>query len=87
MPDDAGSLARELDRIIAGRPVSLVGNAASLLSSAKGEAIDRGCVVRLSSGIPVDPVAQGRRIDVHCFSTQPSLKRNLRLTGWRIWLR
>ncbi|CTQ31280.1 hypothetical protein [Jannaschia rubra] len=83
-PIDETRLSADLRRIIAGRPVSLVGNAASLLASGHGSRIDAGCVVRLNSGIPVRPAAQGRRIDVHCFSTRPSLERNLRLAPWRI---
>ncbi|WP_055663914.1 hypothetical protein [Jannaschia seosinensis] len=87
MSDDASALRADLDRVIAGRPISLVGNARSLLDTGHGAAIDRGCVVRLNSGIPVRRSAQGRRIDIHCFSTRPSLEYNLRRGGWRTWLR
>lgn len=84
---DETRLSANLVRIIAERPVSLVGNAASLLTSNFGPLIDTGCVVRMNSGIPVRPAAQGRRIDIHCFSTRPSLDRNLRLAPWRIRFR
>lgn len=60
-----------------GQPISIVGNAASLLNSKHGPLIDGSCVLRMKAGIPTRPAAQGRRIDVHCFSTKPNLLKNL----------
>ena len=84
---DSRQLGEMLNQIIGGRTVSLVGNAASLLSTNLGEQIDAGCVVRLNSGIPIRPTAQGRNIDIHCFSTRSSLEQNLRKAPWRVRLR
>jgi len=80
-------LKENLQTIIAGRRLSLVGNAASLLRLKQGAEIDAGCVVRLNSGIPIHKSAQGRRTDVHCFSTRSSLRYNLGRATWRVRLR
>lgn len=85
--DNVSPLRNDLTRIISGRPVSLVGNAASLLTSRLGTQIDQGCVVRLNSGIPISPAAQGRRVDIHCFSTRSSLAMNLKKAKWRVRLK
>jgi len=79
-------LRSELTRAFAGRPISIVGNATSLLTKAYGATIDSGCVLRMNAGIPVDPKAQGRRTDIHCFSTLPSLETNLGSARGK-WLR
>lgn len=83
----AHELKSNLQTIIAGRHLSLVGNARSLLRQRFGAEIDAGCVVRLNSGIPIRKAAQGRRTDVHCFSTRSSLNYNLGRASWRVRLR
>ena len=80
-------LREALARVIAGRPVSVVGNATSLLATRHGALIDRGCVLRMNAGVPVRAAAQGRRVDIHCFSTRPNLRYNLGRASWRVWLR
>lgn len=80
-------LLANLDRAIRNRPICLVGNAASLLSSKHGVAIDEGCVVRLNSGVPINAAAQGRRVDIHCFSTLSSFQSNMKKASWRVRLR
>ncbi|MFP5077245.1 hypothetical protein ACLE20_08040 [Rhizobium sp. YIM 134829] len=86
--DEEGALRRALMAVVAGRPISLVGNARSLLDQTHGVEIDRGCVVRLNSGVPIHAAAQGRRTDIHCFSTRSSLEENLRRATWRVrWKR
>lgn len=79
-------LRLELSRVIAGRPISIVGNATSLLTKAHGATIDSGCVLRMNAGIPIDNKAQGRRTDIHCFSNMPSLQTNLGSARGK-WLR
>lgn len=86
--DEERALGQALTRAVAGRTISLVGNARSLLDGRLGPQIDAGCVVRLNSGVPIRPAAQGRRTDIHCFSTRSSLEDNLRRAGWRVrWKR
>ncbi|WP_435168748.1 glycosyltransferase family 29 protein [Falsirhodobacter sp. 1013] len=87
MQDSKLDLKSELQKVIAGRRLSLVGNAASLLRQRLGEEIDSGCVIRLNSGIPIHKRAQGRRTDIHCFSTRSSLQYNLGRATWRVRLR
>ncbi|QYK41497.1 MAG: 2-amino-4-hydroxy-6-hydroxymethyldihydropteridine diphosphokinase [Paracoccaceae bacterium] len=66
----AGERREPFDAIFAGRTVAVVGNAASLLGTRHGAAIEAAdCVVRMNLGVPVDPVAQGVRTDVLAFST------------------
>ncbi|MDB6453080.1 hypothetical protein [Falsirhodobacter sp. 20TX0035] len=84
---DVLHLRNMLSRLVAGRPVSLVGNAASLFSSRHGAEIDAGCVVRLNSGVPVRARAQGRRVDLHCFSTMSSFRYNMGRARWRVRLK
>lgn len=67
--------------------VNIVGNASSLLETKYGEEIDAGCVVRMNSGIPTKRTAQGRRTNIHCFSTRSSLQYNLGRAHWRVRLR
>jgi len=55
---------------VAGRSVSVVGNAASLLARDHGAAIDaRDVVMRMNRALPTDPRSQGLRTDVLAFST------------------
>ncbi|MBB4276715.1 hypothetical protein [Rhizobium mongolense] len=84
---DVDKLCFDLRRVIAGRKISLVGNAASLLSSRYGAQIDDGCVVRINSGVPIRPAAQGRRVDIHCFSTRSSFLYNMGRASWRVRLK
>lgn len=84
---DEDQFCLNLRRIVAGRNISLVGNAASLLSSRFGAQIDEGCVVRLNSGVPIRPAAQGRRVDIHCFSTRSSFLYNMKRAPWRVRLK
>lgn len=84
---DEDQLRFNLRQIVAGRKISLVGNAASLLSSRFGAQIDDECVVRLNSGVPIRPVAQGRRVDIHCFTTRSSLLHNMKRASWRVRLK
>ena len=74
---DIEQLAAAIAGRIAGRPVAIVGNAQSLLAGSFGPEIDRKCVVRMNAGIPSNAAAQGQRVDIHCFSTWPSLQDNL----------
>ncbi|MEP9388923.1 hypothetical protein [Mesorhizobium sp. KR9-304] len=83
---DEDRLRLELGRVVAGRPLSIVGNATSLLASTHGALIDSGCVLRMNAGIPINRKAQGRRTDIHCFSTMPALQMNLGSAKGR-WLR
>lgn len=83
---DEARLRFELERILAGRPLSIVGNARSLLAGTHGRLIDSGCVLRMNAGIPVNRKAQGRRTDIHCFNAMPVLSKNLRSARWG-WLR
>lgn len=76
--DDVDGIAKLLRDRVAGRRVALVGNASAILSGRDGAEIDRHCVVRMNAGIPTAPHAQGSRVDMHCFSTWPSLSDNLR---------
>lgn len=84
---DEDQLSFNLREVIAERRVSLVGNAASLLSSRFGAQIDDGCVVRLNSGVPIRPAAQGRRVDIHCFTTRSSFLDNMKRASWRVRLK
>ncbi len=77
-------LRSELQGILADRPLSIVGNASSLLAGTHGSLIDAGCVLRMNAGIPVNRKAQGHRTDIHCFSTMPVLQRNLRRARGRL---
>lgn len=53
-----------------GKSIAIVGNSQSLLLDTHGQDIDsHDIVVRMNMGFPSDPVAQGRRFDVWCFST------------------
>jgi hypothetical protein len=55
---------------VAGKSVSVVGNAASLLARDHGAAIEgRDVVIRMNRSLPIDPRSQGRRTDVLAFST------------------
>jgi hypothetical protein len=74
-----------LDRTITGRPVSVVGNAASLLTGNHGKLIDSGCVLRMNAGVPVSRNAQGNDIDIHCFSARPNFDTNMQRAR-RHWL-
>lgn len=59
---------------LAGKSVAIVGNASSLLSHAYGDLIDgHDVVVRMNRGVPFDPVAQGHKRDIWCFSTIPEI--------------
>ncbi|TCU21215.1 hypothetical protein EV130_11172 [Rhizobium azibense] len=84
---DLDQFCFNLRSVIAGRRVSLVGNAASLLTTRFGQQIDDGCVVRINSGVPIRPAAQGRRIDIHCFSTRSSFLYNMGRASWRVRLK
>lgn len=85
LDETADPLQVHLNRTIGGRTVSVVGNAASLLASRHGELIDSGCVLRMNAGVPVDQTAQGRNVDIHCFSARPNLDRNMQQARRR-WL-
>lgn len=88
MSDPNQTLQNELRRIVGERnTINIVGNAASLLGSRYGVEIDTGCVVRMNSGVPIKPAAQGRRTDIHCFSTESSLLYNLSRASWRVKLK
>jgi hypothetical protein len=84
--DNEARLIVELERVVSGRPLSIVGNATSLLAGAHGDLIDSGCVLRMNAGVPVNRKAQGHRTDIHCFSTMPALQKNLR-SARQPWLR
>jgi hypothetical protein len=85
--DEMRLLAMSLEKIVAGRTICLVGNAASLLKTSHGPEIDNGCVVRLNSGVPIRTAAQGRRVDLHCFTTYSSFQENMRRSSWRVRLK
>lgn len=85
--EQASDLRADLERIIADRPVSVVGNAASLLTSRFGPLIDKGCVFRMNCGVPIRASAQGRRVDVHCFTNRPSFVYNMSRAQWRVRLK
>lgn len=52
-----------------GKSIAIVGNANSLLSHQYGSLIDEHeVVVRMNRAFPLDPVAQGTRFDLWCFS-------------------
>lgn len=71
--DDARQEARlaPLREALSGRSVAVVGNAASLLESAHGAAIDaHDVVVRFNRGFVRNPASQGRRTSIHCLATQ-----------------
>lgn len=78
MDTDVSCLASCLAARIRGQPVAIVGNATTLLSGDYGREIDKRCVVRMNAGIPMKPNAQGRRVDIHCFSSWPNLKENMK---------
>jgi len=62
---DLATLLEFLD----GKSVAIVGNATSLLSHQYGSLIDEHeVVVRMNRAFPRDPVAQGTRFDLWCFS-------------------
>jgi hypothetical protein len=86
-PDDEQELSSRLEQVIAGRCVSVVGNASSLLGSRHGALIDSGCVLRMNAGIPVKRAAQGQQVDIHCFSNRPSLEMNIRRRRRHLLLR
>ena len=76
--EDEDRLRSSLERVIAGRTVSVVGNASSLMKGKHGALIDSGCVLRINAGIPIHDSAQGRKVDIHCFSNDRSLATNIR---------
>jgi hypothetical protein len=41
----------------------------------------------MNAGVPVNRAAQGAKVDIHCFSTRPTLDRNLKKArrGWLPW--
>jgi hypothetical protein len=87
MPGANDRLHAALSEAIAGRPVAIVGNATSILGRSDGHLIDSGCVLRMNAGIPVKRASQGAKVDIHCFSTRPTLERNLKKArrGWLPW--
>ncbi len=59
---------KALRDVVGDRPLAIVGNAASLLRSDFGVAIDTHVVLRMNNGLPIDTAAQGARTDILAFS-------------------
>ncbi|HET6161887.1 MAG TPA: glycosyltransferase family 29 protein [Dongiaceae bacterium] len=61
---------RALFDFLNGKSVAIVGNATSLLEHEHGSLIDEHEIVtRMNMGFPINPVAQGTRFDLWCFSS------------------
>jgi hypothetical protein len=80
-------LIKRLEAVIGGRNIAIVGNATSIFKTKHGSEIDECCVVRLNSGVPIWTKAQGKKIDVHCFSTPSTFNTNMRKARWLIRFR